>query len=180
MTNHWANNEVDVLYAQNIVRGYNGKQFMPNKSITRAEFVKMLQPYRDSSLTGTKKLPYLDVPTTHWAYSSISMANELNWVTGYGEQFKPNQYITREEIVTILARFIQADLSSKMIEAYKDNMIEAYKDYKQLHDWSSSAFNMFIQSGLIKGNTGYLAPQSKATRAEAAVFLLRVLQHQER
>lgn len=74
-----------------------------NDPVTRGEFANMLvraSTYRDY-LAGTSNVSvYADVPQTHEYASSIRIAAEQNWMTGYlGGSFRPEQPVTMKEAV---------------------------------------------------------------------------------
>lgn len=74
-----------------------------NNTVTRGEFANMLvraSAYRDYLPTTSNVSVYADVPQTHEYASSIRIAAEQNWMTGYlGGNFKPDQPVTMKEAV---------------------------------------------------------------------------------
>ncbi len=69
--------------------------------VTRGQFASMLvnaSTYRDYLPTTSNVSVYADVPATAQYASSIRIAAEQNWVTGYlGGLYKPDQPITMQE-----------------------------------------------------------------------------------
>lgn len=72
-------------------------------TVTRGEFANMLthaSVYRDFLTTVSNVSVYADVPQNHEYASSIRIAAEQNWMSGYlGGQFRPEQPITLQEAV---------------------------------------------------------------------------------
>ena len=72
-----------------------------NDPVTRAEFANMLvkaSTYRDYLPATSSVSVYADVPATAQYASSIRIAAEQNWITGYlGGLYKPDQSITLQE-----------------------------------------------------------------------------------
>lgn len=95
-----------------IATGYSDKRFRPNRSVTRAEALKILletAKHQDDFVVKTKTygLPYRDVPATdanRWSISYLWTAQEysLNYDSYY---FNPDRYMTRAELVDMLFRY---------------------------------------------------------------------------
>lgn len=122
MVGHWAQNAVTQLANKMIIKGYNGK-FNPNGSVTRAEFVSMLVSGLGLKATGTEALTYTDVKATDWYAGSLATASAYGLIEK-GGAFKPNQKITREEMMVMLDRAYDFSapekVSSVVSSLYKD------------------------------------------------------------
>ena len=96
--NAWYGKAVTALASAGVLSGYNDGTFLPEKTITRAEFVTALS--RCFTLSeGTAE--FSDVPETHWAYKYIAFASTAGWVNGVGDgRFQPERVIKRCEAVT--------------------------------------------------------------------------------
>lgn len=95
----WYKKAVEALASMGIVTGYNGK-YRPEEPITRAEFTAIAM--RFAEYTGGSA-SFSDVSSGSWAYSAIMSAAGYGWITGYTDgTFKPDAYIKRAEVVTIV------------------------------------------------------------------------------
>lgn len=96
----WYGTAVNALAKSGVLSGYKDGTFLPNKTITRAEFVTALT--RCFSLNeGTAS--FTDVPETHWAYKYIAAATSMKWISGMGNGlFQPDRGIRRCEAVTVM------------------------------------------------------------------------------
>lgn len=69
--------------------------------VTRAEFAQMLvkaSSYRETAASVSSVAVFSDVPRTSEYASSIRIASDQGWMTGYlGGQFKPDQQVTLQE-----------------------------------------------------------------------------------
>lgn len=103
---HWAYNYIYTAYIQNIVSGYNDGKFMPNKSISRAEAVKIvLFAAKISVIEGLTNI-FTDV-ADDWYVDVIKTAHYYKFINGYGDgTFGPNDEITRGEAAVVLANSI--------------------------------------------------------------------------
>lgn len=171
---HWANKEIAILSAKEIIGGYPDGTFRPDKSITRAEFTTLLlgaiHQQKEALSLQSLESTFQDVPFHHWAKGQIELAYELGLVNGYEDNtFRPDNSITRAEIAAVLVR------SMKVTSETSGNL--PFADYKKIPDWAKSAVKAAYNEGLVKGDSlGYFHPLEKATRAEAAVLITRLLE----
>ena len=57
-----------------------------------------------------------------------------------------------------------------------DEVIARFTDYSEIKGWAKAAVADAVQAGIINGNNrGEFNPEADATRAEAAVMLMRTL-----
>jgi hypothetical protein len=73
---HWASQAIAAVQGENWMVGYQDGTFGPNRPLTRAETVKVLnrlldRPTMDSNTQATWK----DVPLNHWAFADIEAAS---------------------------------------------------------------------------------------------------------
>ena len=101
-SNTWYSTAVSTLAAKGIVNGYQDGSFRPDRAVSRAEFIVMALRY--AGITPyTKNRNFGDVSQSHWAADYIQTAAQLGLISGYPDgTFRPEQYLTRAEAVTIL------------------------------------------------------------------------------
>ena len=63
---HWAYNDIDTLVKEGTINGYTDGTFKPSKTVTRAEFAKMIGKW-----TVQSSVAYTDISPQHWAYDYI-------------------------------------------------------------------------------------------------------------
>ncbi|MDO4271079.1 MAG: S-layer homology domain-containing protein [Eubacteriales bacterium] len=101
----WYAGAVRELVGFSLVSGYKDGTFRPDASITRAEFVTILSRFPHNDI-GTEKR-FSDVPSTYWAADAVQTAAAQGWVGGYKDgTFRPDDFITRAEAVTMLGRVL--------------------------------------------------------------------------
>ena len=120
----WFNHAVSTLSSMGIVKGHNDGTFAPNAPITRAEFAAIAARFDDKNTDTSSK--FTDI-TSHWAKNEIGIAANKGWINGYPDgTFRPNQYITRAEAMTLVNRVLNrlpensSDLLDSMIK-WPDN-----------------------------------------------------------
>lgn len=93
-----------VIRAAGIMVGDTSGNLNLDKSVTRAEYAKMLvaaSSYKDKVAGTSNVSPFSDVPYTHWAAGYIKTAVQQGWLTGYLDgSYKPDKTVTLEEAAT--------------------------------------------------------------------------------
>ena len=120
----WFNHAISTLSSMGIVKGHNDGTFAPNAPITRAEFAAIAARFDDKNTDTSSK--FTDI-ASHWAKNEIGIAANKGWINGYPDgTFRPNQYITRAEAMTLVNRVLNrlpensSDLLDSMIK-WPDN-----------------------------------------------------------
>ena len=106
-------------------------------------------------------------------------ADDVKWASGKeivggkaDGTFAPNRAITREQLDAILYRYAKA--TGADISVGEDTNLLSYKDFQSVGQYAVPALQWAVGSGLIGGTTNaMLAPKGTATRAQAAVILVR-------
>ena len=70
-----------------------------------------------ASTTFAAANPFADVPADHWAYDAVAQLVQDGVVNGYGNSFKPNDFITREEFEAALKELRAAAYSQPAPQA---------------------------------------------------------------
>lgn len=171
---HWSRSDVEALASRHIVSGVSPSKFVPERSITRAEFAKLLvNILGEMSSEPAKEITFKDVPSDEWYYEAVTQAAALGLVTGYDSRFRPDDSITREEAAVILERFTKlmgAELPASELD------LQTYDDSGVVSGWALEAVRLAVERGWIRGTGAQiLDPLGITTRAQAAVMILRVL-----
>lgn len=101
--NNWFNTAVSTLSQMKIVNGRSAESFEPNAFITRAEFTTIAARLSEKSYDGESL--FTDI-AGHWAENYINTAANLGWVVGENNRFRPDDYITRAEVMTLVNRVL--------------------------------------------------------------------------
>ncbi|MEK3913422.1 S-layer homology domain-containing protein [Paenibacillus sp. FSL H7-0331] len=174
VSTHWAKEDIELLASKLIVKGIDENSFAPDKSTTRAEFAALL--VRSLALTEKVKKVYKDVDLTEWYSGSVSAAQEAELINGdeFGN-FKPNDLITREQMVTMIARALKFVGNREITDT---TVLNKFADRTNISDWSQEAVASLVQTGIVQGVSNELfAPQDHATRAQSTTMLKRMLQY---
>ncbi len=111
--NRWSSYHIATLANGNIILGYPDGTFRPGNYITRAEIATIASKF--DKLTPLEIDMFSDV-SGHWAEELINSAAQKGWVTGYPDgTFKPDQYITRAEFVTLVNNVLERRVKAEDI-----------------------------------------------------------------
>ncbi|MCR8745440.1 family 10 glycosylhydrolase [Romboutsia lituseburensis] len=164
--NHWAYEAIASFIEKGYVGGYEDNTFRPDNSITRAEFVKILNGV--FNITNSSEKVFIDT-ADHWAKHDIDIAVTNGVCSGKTEtEFKPDDLITREEAATMIANY------KKIADANLDKLSK-YNDAGEVSDWAKPSVEGSIEKGYVGGySDNTIKPKNNITRAEAVVILSRV------
>jgi hypothetical protein len=97
---------INLFASVGIVDGYPDGTFQGENGITRAEFIKLLTVSFKLELDPKQILYFTDVEN-HWAIDYITKFASNGYILGYPDgTFKPDQEITRAEVVAIINRIL--------------------------------------------------------------------------
>ncbi|MFP5527057.1 S-layer homology domain-containing protein [Peptococcus simiae] len=117
----WYATAVGSLQKAGLLGGYPDGTFRADKTITRAEFISLLARWQKLSPAGLSG--YTDVPTDHWAASSIGAAVKAGWAKGTsGHTFSPEAPLTRAQAVVILNHALNISVKdgAKRVSSFTD------------------------------------------------------------
>lgn len=162
---HWAEATVQDWYDNDLVNGFGDGTFRPNASISRADFVVLLNNVFNLQHTGGAS--FSDVSATAYYGAAVNKAVAAGIIEGYSDgTFRPTKLVTREEAAVMLFRAFQ--LSTTAGET-------AIADQNLLHTWSKDAVMSMLDAGYIQGYTdGTFGGARSITRAEAVTLLDRI------
>ena len=162
---------VDTLAVYGLVGGYGDGTFRPGQEISRAEFCAMLCNLL--GLTSQETGRFTDVAAESWYSGAVHAACAFGLMGGYGDgTFRPEQPITQEEIVCVLA-----NLGEWLnMNIYEDARLswggEDLASYSQYSSWARQAALLLDRAGALIPD---LDPQADAVRGVAAQCLYALL-----
>ncbi len=173
---HWAERELAVLTARGVIEGYPDGSFRPGRTLTRAEFAKMLVVAlgydRGVDVLAAVPSRFSDVREGHWAAGHIERAAELGLVEGYEDgTFRPERGVTRVEMAAMVVRV--PGLAGGEVRPSLTEFAHA----AEIPTWAGSYISQAVHEGLLIGfEDRTLRPARLTTRAEAVVLLYRLLE----
>ena len=166
-TGHYAESIIkDWMEAGNI-SGFPDGTFRPQESVTRAEFVALLNRVnRCNSSEGVLKT-FSDVKRGTWYYDDIMQAAKRGVIAGYPDQhFGPDDPIMRQDVCVIISKCIPSPVNSDL------SSVNKFIDKDEIADYAIHSVAAAAGLGIVNGRPdGTLAPQEHITRADAVIVL---------
>lgn len=123
---------VNKFAATSIIDGYPNKTFGGTSGITRAEFVKMIVSALNLDISTETQTSFADVESGHWAAKYIGAMSKLGYIVGDPDgSFRPEDDVTRAEVVTVINRILKID-AQKDIEAVYSDLTEEHWAYDMI------------------------------------------------
>ncbi|WP_336775125.1 S-layer homology domain-containing protein [Paenibacillus sp. MMO-58] len=151
----WHAEIVERASKMGIIQGFDDGSFRPDEIVTRIQFAFMVG-----------RAFGIPIDETEGSNSSyLEALIHAGILTGYTDgTYRPDQKITRAEIVTILSRLVDY----AKVENTKFTDVKA--------NWAADAINAFAAAEIVKGKTETnFDPNASSTRAEAIAILIRLL-----
>ncbi|MGE5702045.1 MAG: PQQ-binding-like beta-propeller repeat protein [Clostridia bacterium] len=167
---HWAESFIQQALLANIANGFPDGTFKPDNPITRAEFTVMLMKAANLNGSGDSLMFTDNALIGDWAKQAIAQAVQTGVTAGYEDgSFRPDAMMTRAEMITMITRAFSLPL--------RPGMHTGFADDTAIPQWAKSSVEIVRERGLVQGRGDNLFfPNATATRAEALVMLLRMLQ----
>lgn len=151
----WYFDAVQYVSAEGLMRGVDDENFAPEAELSRAMFWTVLARAEGVDTFG----------------GSVWYACAQEWAAaaGVSDGEEPGASITREQLVTMLYRLYG--------EESRTARLEEISDADSVSSWAREALAWAVGLKLIEGDeNGSICPASTATRAQAAVILMRLAQ----
>ncbi|WP_229522131.1 YDG domain-containing protein [Paenibacillus monticola] len=165
---HWAEGEMSAWIDKGFIQGYEDGSFRPNNTITRAEFIALIN--RSFGFTEIGTISYTDISSSNWAYAEVAKAEKAGYINGYADgTFGANKQISRQEVAVIIGRLLGV--------APSGNTTVSFTDSGSIASWARGSVDSALAKGIMKGyaEDNSFKPNKSITRAEAIVSLSRAI-----
>ena len=172
MQGHRDHNAAMTMVEKGIMSGVsigNNTYFMPDKAVSRVDFVAMLMNaigYGDvENVANTGFDDDGEIPASMKGY--VKKAKEMGLITGTvnadGEYlFEGNREISRAEASLIVSKLISAEVPT---------IKPIYPDRNDIPTWAEDAIYVLADLGILTSIDGSIAPSESLTRAQVANML---------
>ncbi len=169
ISGHWAKGTITQWTSKGYISGYPDGTFKPDNSITRAEFVVLV----NKAMGYTKKgnAYFRDVNTNYWGYDEIQKGVSAGYVKGDPDgSFRPNDSVTRQEAAVMISKILE--LETNFTSA------AAYNDYRYIPSWSVGYVGAVSKAKIMAGYPdGSFKADRVLSRAEAVIALDKALNY---
>ena len=153
---------------------------MGASNITRADMaiVLMRMAGGDPGMSQNETYPtaFSDVEADAYYAKAIDWAYKAGIVQGFEGSFRPNDFVSREELATMVARFAEKAMGQD-VSAQAD--LAAYTDGASVSEFAKASMAWCVEAGIFGVGTDVLNPQDTAQRAEVAAISVRLMPAEE-
>jgi len=169
---HWAAEAIRTLQQRDLISGYPDGSFQPDKSISRAEVISILNKVLQLPDADASPSAFNDVTPRDWFYGAVKNAVAASVVKGYGSSFKPNEPVSRQELAVMLVNALGKTAEARTWQTAHSS----FSDDASIPEWSRGFIQLAVQKGLLKGYPdNSFHPQGSATRAETCMMIRNFL-----
>lgn len=168
--NAWYAESVHFALVNSLFVGYGDGTFRPEAALSRAMVATVLYRQAGSpAVTGTSTFPDLK---DDWYADAVAWAQEAKVVIGDDKGlFRPDDDVTREEMVTMLYRFA----ASQNMDTTTTGDLSNFTDASSVQSYATEPMTWAVGNGIILGmGNNELAPRESATRAQFAAITARL------
>lgn len=161
----WAQEAVYALQLRGIINGRSQNEFVPNDTVTREEFTKML--VLAVGLTPGGSCGFSDVDANAWHRPYIAVAVSAGLVQGMADDcFGTGKNVTREDAAVMLSRALE------YCGVRAEGGEPAFVDADGIAPYAREAAAKLASLEMLSGDeNGAMNPKKNATRAEAAKLI---------
>lgn len=171
---HFAYAAAKELSGKGIITGYPDGCFMPEKTVSRAEFIAMLTRAFGIKNNGFEKT-FSDLRPDDWYYESVASAVSSGIVNGISDdEIGAAEEITREDICVLIYRTIKLCSIIHPDEAASETVI--FSDAEEISDYAKESVEYLAKEKVVSGSEDGFLPGAAATRAECAKIIYNVLE----
>ena len=168
---HWAYDALTFCLDHGFLSREADGRVRPNKPITRGEFVTSLAKFCgvDESYRYYAETGYRDIASGSVLAPYVKWARDAGLMDGSNGAFHPDDYLTREQMATVVARYLTA-----LGRAPGGAAQTAYKDQSRISAWALDGVALCTREGILQGSNGAFLPKGKLTRAQTAAIVYRL------
>lgn len=158
---YFAKAQIEEFINAGIIEGYEDGTFRPNNSVTRAEFVKIVNKAFGFTQVGNKS--FKDVKDDAWYANDVKIAVEKGYIDGFEDDtFRPKEQITREQMAKILGTILNI----------KGDGQTNFLDDSNIATWAKPFVDALVDRGIINGYPDKtFKPKGNATRGEGVCVI---------
>ncbi|MDR6880948.1 exo-alpha-sialidase [Bacillus sp. 3255] len=168
----WAQEAIEALASKGIVNGTSEQSFSPEKNIARADILLMV--VRALGLKAEFGSNFDDVNQDDYYYEALGIAKALGITEGVGgNKFNPLEEISRQDLMVLISRALEK-AGKLSLQGNRDDL-KAFKDASGIAEYAQESVAALVKAGIVEGSDNRIHPEGKATRAEVATIVYRVL-----
>lgn len=164
----WMEPYLEKLVSWGVMRGDSSGNLHPDRTLTRAEFVVLVNRalgYKDTSAS----VPFRDVSPSDWYYDDINIGHTIGYFKGTSATTaSPRAAVTREQAAVLLSRNLALDDDPGASIDFTDS--------SRLSNYSRGLIRSAVVEGILSGySDGSFRPKQSITRGQMAVLLVKAI-----
>lgn len=171
---NWAEPYINILSDKGVIPAAENGKFAPEDPVTRAMLASWLVKVLGIENQPVPETPsFPDVKTSDWFYKPVEIIRQNNYISGYQDGFRPNQFIQKGEVISILARALN---KSAPDETQIEDELAKYKDASRVPSWARVGVAESSLCGilLLGPDTQTIGADKLANRAETCALLYKL------
>ncbi len=174
----WYEEGLTFCFINGIISGQeNTYTFAPSGDVTRAMFAVMLARAADADTSGYKKPTFSDCKKGSWYLGAVEWTIDNGYMVGSGSKFNPDKAITREELASVMMRYM---LANGHFVTVPTDILDGYSDVNKISSWALDSVKYSVAAGLISSTSTsnkLVSPTATLTRAQAARIFMVLMQN---
>jgi len=165
----WYAGAVERAAASGLMQGTGAGRFSPGGTVTRGQIAAIL--HRLAGEPALRGFSFSDVPSSAYYGVAVAWAARRGIVEGYPDgTFRPDLPVSRQQLAAILWRYARLEGA----DSGRRSSLRAYRDAGEAGGYAEEPLRWALAEGILQGTKdGYLQPQGRAARGQAAVLLER-------
>lgn len=164
----WMEPYLEKLVSWGVMRGDSSGNLHPDRTLTRAEFVVLVNRafgYQNTSAS----IPFKDVKASDWYYDDVNIGYTTGYFNGTSKTTaSPSNSVTREQAAVLLGRNL-------VLEDNPGASID-FTDSNKLSTYSRGLIRSSVVEGILSGYAdGSFRPKQSITRGQMAVLLVNAV-----
>ncbi len=164
----WSKEAMAFSVDNDLLNGKSANRIEPQAKLTRAEMATIINRAFGAKITKDIS-SYIDVKPSDWFYVEMQKAVNMQTFNGDGSgRLRPNDAITREEVMTVIAR-------AMVLEQSDYSPLHKFSDFGQFSDWAKPYAAALVAGGYVNGvGNGKINPKVVITREEFAQLMYNI------
>ena len=164
----WSKEAMAFSVDNGLLNGKSANRIEPAANLTRAEMAAIINRAFGAKVTADIS-GYSDVNPSDWFYVEMQKAVNMQTFNGDGNgRLRPNDAITREEVMTVIAR-------AMVLEQTDYSPLNKYADVDKFSDWAKPYAAALVAGGYVNGlGNGKINPKVNITREEFAQLMYNI------
>ncbi|MDU7472547.1 MAG: S-layer homology domain-containing protein, partial [Paenibacillus macerans] len=171
---HWAQEDIVLMANKLLIEGRGQGLFVPDDSVSRAEFAAMLVRALGLDDEPNGAAPFRDVAPGAWYAGAVRAAHEAQLIDGFEDgTFRSMEPITREQAAVMIVRAMVYAGAAPVADVTP----KTFADAADIAPWARDAVKRLAEASVIHGlSERTFGPREHVTRAQSAALLKRTLQ----